>query len=276
MVVPVSGRMKERYHRSRRFFLLRALAGAFAGLVPAGATAHVRTGRKAASAEEDLKKIAALLSGKTRGVWVFTGDSITQGAKHTHGHRSYPEIFAERLRWELARVGDIVVNTGMSGHTTRQVLNDMEWRVEQFRPGVVSVMLGTNDCARNQVTLADFEANLVSIVAQVRAMNAVPILHTPNPIIAGKAPERASLPEYVAEIRKVAGREKTILVDHDAEWNAAIASRSEETVHREWLNDPLHPNQTGHQQLAATLFKALNIFDPAQPTCGAAYYEGAH
>ncbi|WP_310226466.1 SGNH/GDSL hydrolase family protein [Dyadobacter sp. BE31] len=268
--------MKELHYRARRFFLLRALACAFAGLLPARATAHVRTGRKAASAEEDLKKVAALLNGKTRDAWVFTGDSITQGAKHTHGHRSYPEIFAERLRWELARVGDIVVNTGMSGHTTRHIMNDMDWRVGQFRPQVVSVMLGTNDCARNQVTLADFEANLTSIVAQIRAMNAVPILHTPNPIIAEKAPERVSLPEYVAVIRKVAGRENVILVDHYAEWSAAMASRSAEVVHREWLNDPLHPNQTGHRQLAAALFKTLNIFDPAQPTCGAAYYEGAH
>jgi len=276
MVVPVSGHMKESHHRSRRFFLLRALAGTFTGVLPTWATANTRGSRNAASVEEDLKKIAALLSGKTRGVWVFTGDSITQGAKHTHGHRSYPEIFAERIRWELARVGDIVVNTGMSGHTTRHVLSDMDWRVEQFRPGVVSVMLGTNDCARNQVTLADFETNMIAIVAQVRAMNAVPILHTPNPIIAEKAPERASLPEYVAVIRKVAGRENAILADHHAEWNSEIASRSAETVHREWLNDPLHPNHSGHQHLAATLFKTLDIFDAVQPSCGGAYYEGEH
>lgn len=276
MAVPIGGDMKDGDHSSRRFFLLRTLAGVFTGLLPAWATATASVGRKAGSAEGDLEKIAALLSGKTRGVWVFTGDSITQGAKHTHGQRSYPEIFAERLRWELARVGDVVVNTGMSGHTTRHVLNDMDWRVGQFRPWVVSVMLGTNDCARNQVTLADFEANLTSIVAQVRAMNAVPILHTPNPIIAEKAPERASLPEYVAVIRKVAGRENAILVDHYAEWDSAMASRSAEAVRREWLNDPLHPNQTGHRQLAQALFKKLNIFDPAQPTCGAAYYEGEH
>lgn len=267
--------MKPDYHRSRRLFL-GVLPLALSALPARLTAAPAHAGEMAGSNETDLEKIASLLKGKTRAVWVFTGDSITQGAKHTHGHRCYPEIFAERLRWELARTGDIVVNTGMSGHTTRHILNDTDWRIGQFRPNVVSVMLGTNDCARNQVTLADFTDNLASIIRHIRALNAVPVLHTPNPIIAQKATERASLPEYVAVVREVAERENAILADHYAEWDARIQERSAETVYREWLNDPLHPNQSGHQQLAGTLFKTLNIFDAAQPTCGAPYYEGEH
>ena len=46
---------------------------------------------------------------------MFTGDSITHGALHTMGWRSYPEHFAERVRWELGRMRDIVINTGISG-----------------------------------------------------------------------------------------------------------------------------------------------------------------
>ena len=63
----------------------------------------------------DLEKIKKILGSKDRFRWVFTGDSITMGAKHTHGYRSYVEIFRERLQWELGRSWDIVINTEMSG-----------------------------------------------------------------------------------------------------------------------------------------------------------------
>ncbi|MBR9777574.1 MAG: SGNH/GDSL hydrolase family protein, partial [Cytophagales bacterium] len=93
------------------------------------------------SGKNDKEKIALLLKGKTSLIWVFTGDSITHGAKHTHGYRSYPEIFSERIRWELGRVRDLVINTGISGNTSRNILDDFEWRVKQFKPNVGSIMI---------------------------------------------------------------------------------------------------------------------------------------
>ena len=48
---------------------------------------------------ESLNRIRALLADKSHPLtWVFTGDSITHGAKHTHGSRTYVEHFAERVR----------------------------------------------------------------------------------------------------------------------------------------------------------------------------------
>ena len=65
----------------------------------------------------DLARIKAILETKTPVKWVFVGDSITHGAKHTFGARSYPEIFGERIRWELRRVRDVIINTAISGNT---------------------------------------------------------------------------------------------------------------------------------------------------------------
>ena len=84
-------------------------------------------------------------------MWVFTGDSITHGALHTKGWRSYPEHFAERVRWELKRMRDIVVNTGVSGDRAQGLLPDLDWRVLHLKPDVVSVMLGVNDSAYGPV-----------------------------------------------------------------------------------------------------------------------------
>ncbi|MFC5411382.1 SGNH/GDSL hydrolase family protein [Larkinella bovis] len=220
----------------------------------------------------DLESVKTLLTRKEPGIWVFTGDSITHGAKHTHGFRSYPEVFAERLRWELKRVRDLVINTGISGNTTTNILDDFDWRVAQFKPAVVSLMIGTNDCARKGLTTAVFEQNLNTIVGKIRDLGAVPILHTPNPIILAKAPERKTLPEYIPVIRRVTDAQQVILVDNYAHWETATGV----DVNREWLNDPLHPGGRGHQEIARLLFQTLSIFDAKEPTCGGPYYEGDH
>lgn len=225
----------------------------------------------------DLEKIMALLAAKDKPViWLFTGDSITHGAKHTKGYRSYPEIFGERIRWEMGRMKDIVINTGISGNTTRDILGEFEWRVTQFRPAVVSLMYGTNDCIRKGITQAVFEENLNVIVDKLREGGSVPILHTPNILIPEKALDRgATLPLYAPIIRKVAQEKGVILVDNYQYWEDSMKNNTV-NVYREWLNDPIHPGETGHQEIARLLFKELGIFDPKEPTCGAEYYEGEH
>ncbi len=41
-------------------------------------------------------------------LWLFGGDSITQGARHTHGARSYVQLFEEELRYRQRRVTQLV------------------------------------------------------------------------------------------------------------------------------------------------------------------------
>ncbi|NND31258.1 MAG: SGNH/GDSL hydrolase family protein [Saprospiraceae bacterium] len=224
----------------------------------------------------DHEKIKELLASKDRYRWLFTGDSITMGAKHTHGYRSYSEIFHERLQWELGRSWDIVINTGMSGHTTQHILEDFDWRVAQFNPSVISLMMGTNDAAKDRISPTDFKINLQSLITKFRDLGAIPILHTPNPIIVEKAPERKNLPEYIPAIKSIAEEEQVILVDNYAHWQKNMQERSIKEIHREWLNDPLHPNGKGHQQIAREMFRTLDIYDPNAATCGGDYYEGEH
>ena len=224
----------------------------------------------------DMERIKTLLTSKDRYRWVFTGDSITMGAKHTHGYRSYAEIFHERLQWELGRSFDIVINTGVSGHTSHHILSDFDWRVTQFRPMVVSLMIGTNDCAKPTISPSIFEDNLDSLISSIRDIGAIPILHTPNPIIIDKAEERKTLPEYIPRIWAVARKKKVILVNNYNHWMERIEKETPEIIFREWLNDPLHPNGKGHQEIAREMFKTLGIFDENAATCGGGYYEGDH
>ncbi len=209
--------------------------------------------------------------------WIFTGDSITHGAKHTHGFRSYPEIFAERIRWEMKRTKDIIINTGISGNTTQNILNDFNWRIGQFNPNVVSLMIGTNDCGDNRnISLEVFEDNLNTLVTLIRGIEAIPIFQTPNTIIKEKTPERRRFFEYVSVMQKLAGEKQVILIDNYTYWQNEILSKGEIAISKKWLDDPIHPNGEGHSEIARLMFKKLSIFDPDAATCGAPYYEGEH
>ncbi|WP_339923741.1 SGNH/GDSL hydrolase family protein [uncultured Cyclobacterium sp.] len=228
------------------------------------------------SGESDKERIAALLKDKAPLIWTFTGDSITHGAKHTHGYRSYPEVFGERIRWELGRVRDVIINTGISGNTTETILQDFDWRVKQFNPKVVSLMIGTNDCSNEKVSIETYEENLHLLVKKIRALGAIPILHTPNLIIKALDMSRASLVNYVEVIKKVAFEENIILVDNYGHWLETAEKDDGLNVNKEWLNDPLHPGGEGHSEIARLMFKELSIFDPEASTCGGPYYEGKH
>jgi len=225
----------------------------------------------------DRDKITDLLKKKDPLKWILTGDSITAGVKHTHGYRSYPEVFSERLRWEMKRSRDHIINTGISGNTTRNLVEDFDWRIKQYNPSVVSLMFGTNDCADGRnISLQLFKTNLDYLVSGIRALGAIPILQTPNLIITDKAPERSSLYKYVEVIKSVADEQKVILVDNWEYWKQTIVKTSQAKVFKEWLNDPLHPNGGGHAEIARLMFRELGIFNADDPTGGGPYYEGEH
>jgi acyl-CoA thioesterase-1 len=198
--------------------------------------------------------------------WLLTGDSITHGAVYTFGWRSYPEHFMERLRWELRRMADTVINTGTSGDTTDGLLRDLQERVLRFRPDVTSIMMGMNDCVAGRGGIEAFRTNLLNLADASENSASFLLLHTPNPIRPGSDLERTHLPHYADIIREVATRRRLILVDHYDHW--VSQNRKHPGTFRRWLDsDGIHPSAQGQLELAKLFFVMLGIFDPASPTC---------
>ena len=215
-------------------------------------------GQAQAELDDAHQRIRALLSGSEPAIWLFTGDSVTHGALHTMGWRSYPELFAERVRWELRRTRDIVINTGISGDTTAGLLKDLDWRIFQFKPHVTSIMMGMNDCAGGPAKRDDFRSNLNKLVDAIEVHNSLPILNTTNPIYTPNTERRNDI------IREVARKRKTVLVDHSSHWFEVKKTEAEMLY---WLNDgSIHPNECGHREFANLIFKELGIYDPASRT----------
>jgi lysophospholipase L1-like esterase len=252
--------------RGRRRFLAEMGAAACGGAL--GRSGSVRATAAPDTAPQKgtgLAGIKQLLAEKTARTWVFTGDSITHGALHTLGWRSYPEHFAERVRWELRRMRDVVINTGISGDRTGGLLADLDWRVLRFKPDVVSVMLGMNDCSAGPGGCDTFRKNLAAIVDKVQATGAIPLLNTPNTIHVKNARGRADLPAYAEVVRNLAEKGKFALVDHWQHWRKTKPNQEDLLA---WLEDrSIHPNVYGHRAFARLIFRTLGIFDPKSPTC---------
>ena len=242
---------------SQRLFLVLAFGLGIAAFSAdlSSAIPNAATGK---AASPDLSKLQAMLKdAKTPRTWLFTGDSITHGARWTAGRRSFPEIFAERVRWELRRMDDIVINTGISGNKAKDILDNYDWRVRRFKPDVVILLVGMNDCAAKDLTPELFGERLTALVKNIRADGGIPVLETPNTVKPGSRDH--ALPPFVAQIRKVAEAENAILVDHAAVWEQAAKGG---LPAGKWMADAIHPSAEGHRQMAVAIFKALGIHDP--------------
>ena len=156
------------------------------------ASAAVACAQTNAAAVPDLARLQSEIKGTRSLTWVITGDSITHGAKWLGRERSYPEIINERIRWEMGRYHDMLVNSGITSEKAPGLLADFNWRVLRFKPDVVSVMIGMNDSAEGPAGREKFARTLREMVHQIRAAGAIPILNRTNPIDTERDPSVVS------------------------------------------------------------------------------------
>jgi len=197
--------------------------------------------------------------------WVMTGDPITQGLFHTHGERNYVDHLHELIRGDLGRVQDVVMNTAISGWRLDAILDDFDRRVSAWRPDVVTVMIGTNDCStkwpERLVELADFSERIDDFIDRVRLWGAIPVLQTPPYADLAHAPDRARLGSFAQEMRDIAGTRGALLIDQYSFYEEFAAASSFDGDPVPWglLSDAFHPNAAGHAALALNLAGGLGL-----------------
>jgi lysophospholipase L1-like esterase len=195
--------------------------------------------------------------------WLFYGDSITHGALHTYGHRDYVELFAERVRCELGRPMDIVINSAISGDKTRGLLEGFDWRVTQFKPDVVFIMIGMNDCSdTNDISIEEFERNLMTLAEKIEQLGSLAVIQTTCPILPNQSPDRSPyFDSFMDANRRVAEAKGLPLIDHTKVWKENVEKFFM------WMNNEFHPNEYGHRVFAKSIFEALDIYDETSCTC---------
>lgn len=173
---------------------------------------------------------------------VFMGDSITQS-------------------WGLADPAYFtagIVNRGISGQTTPQMLARFRSDVIALRPQVVHIMAGVNDIAGNTgpVTLEDIEGNIASMVELAQANDVEVVLATVLPAtVFNWAPQLKPAPEIArlnAWIRAYAAAKDIVLADYFPSMAMPDgAMRAELTL------DGVHPNKAGYVTMAPITREAV-------------------
>lgn len=187
--------------------------------------------------------------------WVFTGDSVTQGAAHTFGERDYVQLFEEHLRWNMGRRRDHVICTAVSGRTVADLAGDLQWSVLQYQPHAVSIMLGLNDCQDADSAPDEFVESYSGVIREIARTGVATVLHTPNRVRPSESTAYPGLSLYAEGVRTLARTHGCILIDHFRSWAKPEASGATAA----WLGETCHPNAYGHRAIAKLLLHRLGM-----------------
>ncbi|MGE3777734.1 MAG: family 16 glycoside hydrolase, partial [Pirellulaceae bacterium] len=167
--------------------------------------------------------------------------------------RAYPEMLGLALQRLFPQSQTVVINAGISGHTTQNGLDRLDRDVLEHQPQLVTISFGLNDVAR--LPPDTFRQNLQTLVHRCRARNSRVLLCTPNMVIDTSSRPLAKVSAYCDIIREVAQETKTPVCDQFAV-GATFADR-EPWSWRLTLSDEIHPNMEGHRRMAEELCFAI-------------------
>ncbi len=206
-----------------------------------------------------------LINSENSATWLFSGDSVTHGANFTQGYRIYSEHFSERIRTEMKRSDDVIINTAVAGETSKTILKKLEDRVIRFQPDVVSLMIGIDDSESGAAGRKIFQKNLREIIEQIRETGSLLFLHTPPYFDPSEHKAHADIRAYVKIIRETAREYWIPCLDH---WNLwKLATENQQKTDLWYAPNGVHPSAQGQHELAKQVFRRFGIFDTKSPTC---------
>ncbi len=198
---------------------------------------------------------------------VYMGDSVTVG-QHIDPDVRWTSLLDRRLGEEF---GEAVAshNKGMSGETTRMGLERFPRDVQAFRPEVMTLQFGLNDCncwqtdeGHPRVSAPAFVANLHEMIARARLFGSDAVILSTNhctlrraPMASGESLEEANL-RYNDLIRQVAAESGVLLCDIEE----AFASLEDDELEGLLLPAPdvLHLSEQGNRVYADIIWRHVH------------------
>ena len=154
-----------------------------------------------------------------------------------------------------------VIDSGVSGNTTRQALARFDRDVAFFQPALVIVTLGGNDCRTDvtHVPEAEFRDNMTLIGRKIEALNAIPVFQTYYKMdLEAMEPERArGFVRNMEIVREVAQEHSWHLVDQ-----YAVLDKLPWDVQRyKLMINAMHTNEEGNLLMGIELLRHFDV-DP--------------
>lgn len=198
---------------------------------------------------------------------VFAGDSTTDADKTTMADglgNGYVKLVSDALYAFMPKENYRIVNAGICGNTSLQLLERWERDVMSLAPDVVFCMIGINDVWRHfnrsepfqkKISVTEYADNLSAICEKVKGVRIFCIM-PPYFMERNRTDEmRVMTEEYAAAAREVAKKYRADVLDVQPAFDEYMLGRSGQTI--SW--DRVHPGWIGSQLIMREIFRYLEV-----------------
>lgn len=200
---------------------------------------------------------------------VFAGDSVTDmGSERPVGEglfdnlgRSYVRVIENMLMAWYPKLNIRITNSGISGNTSKDLLERFDRDVVELNPQWVSICIGINDvwrqfdvpaCRDYAVSVEEYEKNLETMILKIKDKVKGIFICTPYYIEPNKSDlMRNRMDEYIKVCNYLAQKYNCELVDFQSMYDEFCKYKHSSII--AW--DRVHPNQMGATLMAKEFLK---------------------
>ena len=200
---------------------------------------------------------------------VFAGDSVTDmGSERPVGEglfdnlgRSYVRVIENMLMAWYPKLNIRITNSGISGNTSKDLLERFDRDVVELNPQWVSICIGINDvwrqfdvpaCRDYAVSVEEYEKNLETMILKIKDKVKGIFICTPYYIEPNKSDlMRNRMDEYIKVCKYLAQKYNCELVDFQSMYDELCKYKHSSII--AW--DRVHPNQMGATLMAKEFLK---------------------
>ncbi len=196
---------------------------------------------------------------------LFTGDSITDCGRRGEFAPYGQGYVSKAIQLVTAKYPErkiAYVNTGIGGHTVRELAPRWHEDVVAHQPDWLSVMIGINDVHRflrsvpaDRIDVLEYEDTYRRMLVAAREQTKARLILVES-FYLSTDPEHVSiktLTEYLEVVRSLAEEFDALLVPVHQDFQKALAVRPSE----EWSEDNVHPFPQGHMFIALSWLRTM-------------------
>ncbi len=209
-----------------------------------------------------MQQIRSWLHHQQPRVWMFLGDETTAWLRHS-GQPGFAEMFRHRLRWELRRFPDLIVNAGVKNASLNELWKIARQGLTQCHPDVAFILPGKADAIQAAEEPHRYAEKLRELAEFLRQNGTEAVFQTPPllELLIEKGSDD-SMRMLCDLIREVAVVNNIPLIDHAEFWQ-------EQAIRQNWVDLKQQSiTQAGQSVLALLFFAELDIFDRSSELCG--------
>jgi lysophospholipase L1-like esterase len=187
------------------------------------------------------------------------GSSNTELSWWSKGRHNWVDWLYINARAAIGR-NVVVINQGISGETTRQLLDRINRDVLSFQPSMVIITIGGNDSMKG-MTLAQYIENLRRICLIIRENDGLPVLQTYYCPVYDEGPEgfEALFSQFVQANRDLSKELGLPLIDQYKILEPFYKNNKEE--YKKIMRDWIHVNYLGNFIMGLNASRALGLPD---------------